>query len=1163
MQGKSGLAYVGVNALTPPDVTYKDRAPTFNDYIGYDLMHLWHVILPTTPTSYELWYLANKASGYATWIKMYPQGGAGGGNLRSDDALISVPDALGAINVWGGQPYVAGSDPWLNDPVYTNIFTAQNPNDNTLQVVLKRSIMQPKGTADGLRGLYGIDGDDFMHGYGTGNTMLGADAGNRTLNVVGAVNNTCIGYNTLQSIDTANNCTGLGYNVLSKVVGSGYLIAIGYNAGDNYTLNESSDILIGHPGGFAGEDNTIRIGQMPTPNPLVPPGNGEQNQVFIAGIWNSPAVPVVNTGLVIVDDSGQLYVDDLASNSVVMTDAAGNPIAVKGPVGTVLTGHGILPADPAPEFLPLKSPDLSVLIGVDPVDGAITLTAAPAGGGVAKFTTDDALNVFPDAAHNVNVLGVDLIKTYGAVANTIQVGIERGLDNQVISGNTGASPDWKTLTSSDGSISITQSPFDLDFKVIGVPPVGGINYLMDHALLHVPPIANGIQIEQGKNITTVGNAVTAQITVGVTDDVYLLGWLHTENEVRTLGVGSSLVSDLGHLLLPNTDAAGFGGTIKFGAAGGAGGTRWISNYGAQNVFVGANSGSLALNPLSAKDCTFIGNNVGMVHVTGESNTAVGSAAFDAHVDGAQCTILGVSAFGRDTGSSYTTCLGWHAGYNALGAANNSCLYIDNVGVNGESNCIRIGQEGIAAHHQDKCYIAGIYPATEGPAARMVVCGNDGKLSTQAIPAGGAATYQTDAGNAAPVGGILNVLGGYNIGTRAAGNTITIDVDDSIQQSITNAAGSTGVYALGTRGANTYSTNRFMHAWGGGLGMTGYNTFLGYQAGRLNAAAVGLNNTVLGALALKSYTTAANNVAIGKNSMTNATSSSNSVCAGSGSGGSLTTGGNSVLLGLNAGAAYTTENYNIILGGSAGSTAGDAGQPTDSRVMYLGFKQEWAFVAPDPHFPDPVETLTKHGTDDTYCYGIYKNSIASSGVPVYVDHYGKLGTQGGVLFAFRQTTTLANVTGDATVYLFGTSGGLTLDFDNTGSITLGGAGAPVVFTVPYSGKYAFTASITMSVPASPPVPRPVTVDPLYVFTDNLSFCYSNYMPASTTFVQYVSEIVTTTVYLDAGDHVYWGCAAGTAAQAKNISIVASQAVAAPAPVGVKTCYSTYFTGSRLT
>lgn len=1164
MQGKSGSAYLGVNALNPPDVTYKDYAPTNNDYIGYDLMHLWHVILPTTPTTYELWYLANKAAGYATWIRMYPQaGGGGGGNLRSDDTLISVPDPLGAINVWGGSPYAVGSDIRLGDPNYVNIYTVQYPDINTLEVVLKRSINQPLTNQTATEGMYSLGGTNFMHNFantalgGDHNTWLGHNAGNLTMTT--AAENVGIGYNALRDTATAAFCTAVGSNALANIDDGQYCIGIGYNAGINLDFADSDDIMIGNDG-VLGDLNTIRIGKMPFPNPLVPVGPGEQDKIFLAGVWNCPAIPALNTGLVIVDDKGELYVDDIVPHAVICTDAGGNPVGKVGLDGEVLIGA----TGAAPEWKTLTAgPGIGIANGPN----SITLTAGGVGA-VVQLGADDGHTALPVGAQ-INIVGANLIETSVTpdLGQDLAVGITKGLADQVVGGNgVGVDPTWKTLACSDGSLDVIHTPAGIDITVIGVPPVGGVNYLMDHALLHVTPTLNGIQIEQGANITTVGDIALSKITVSVTDSVDLpLGHLSARDDVTT--TAGDLVSSAGNLRLPQTNNLGTEGVVTFG------GNRYIHQFGdtagKKNIFVGYRSGNITMGPFPAMGVAIGNTGLGYATVealtTGTYNTGAGYAALSDVTTGTYNTACGEGALQRVTTGSFNVGLGRRAGYNYTGdESSNIC--IEAVGVAGEKHKLRIGTHGTGDTQQSDCYIAGIRDAAAGTSPEMVVIGTIAsgyKVWSQAIPGAGATTFHADDGNnAVPAAGILNVQGGYNIGTRAAANNIIIDVDDSIQQSITAVDGSTGVYAMTTRGANTYAANRFMHAWGGGLGMAGKNTSLGYQAGRINALAVGVNNTSVGYKALDAYTSASGCTAIGSGALGALVVSHNCVAVGLNAGSGITTAANvgqegkNILIGTSAGATYTTSYNNIVIGDDSSSALGGA---VEARTMRLGFAQTWAVPVPTPHNPDPVETLVGHGTDNTYIYGIYRNTVAYSGTPVYVDHLGKLGTDGGVMFAFRQTTSLGGVTGDGTVYVFGTSGGLTEDFDNTNSLTIGGAGAPAVFVAPYSGKYVFTASITYTIPAAPPPPTPPQ-SPLYVVTSNISYCFTTYIPlAIVGTAQQVSEIVTAIVYLDAGDTVRWACqVSGTT---KTIGLLNYRAPTVPG-VGVVTCYATYFTGYRI-
>ena len=1133
MQGKSGLAYVGVNALQPPDVSYSDRAPTTNDYIGYGLMHLWHVVTGS-PHTYQLWYLADKSAGIATWLQLYPNTAGGGGNLRSEDLLIESPDpSTGAINVYGGEPY-------LGDTSYINMYTTKL-NDYTLYVNLKRSICQPFTNVTGTEGVYSLGKVNFLHAFGTNNTFLGLNSVSiPSVDPVNAKNNTAIGSGALTALTLSENCTVLGYNAAHSVSDGVYVTAIGSGAGSALGPSDSSCILIGHPG-INSDTNLARIGVSGT-------GDGEIDKFYLGGVWNRLPTAGKDTGLVIIDEDEKLSTYNTETNSILGTDANGNPIALKGDVGTFLVGHGLLPADPYPSFLSFKLDDPvtpTVTWATDPITGQIILTAHAGGAaGITSVPTDAGIAL--PAAGVLSILGGELIETDAATPNTVTVNLTRGADRQIVVGNTGAASTYRTLLSSDGSIDVDFSnPAQVNLKLLGVPPVGGINYLMDHALLHVPPISNGIQIEQGANITTVGDALNAKITVAVTDSVELpSGHLLTRDYIET--TAGDIISDAGNLRLPVTTATGTQGVIMFGAIpvihcrGGSS---------TSNIFVGPYNNNFAtLDTASATYNSSLGRDNLKSLTTSAYNTALGGKVLDALTSGyGNNTSCGYASGSRLLTGAFNTYLGEFAGYDNTGSESHN-LYIRNKGVPLENRCIRIGTDGEVDGGQTACYIAAIHGKTPGPTPKMVTIGSDGKLGTTGIPSGGATTFNTDSGTATVSGTTIQIKGGYNIGTRGATNIVTVDVDGSIQQGNTTSGGA-GIYALGTRGANTYTTNRFMHNYGTS------STYLGYQAGPISGAG-GTHCTGLGFNALMKVAGGANQVAVGRTVLGAATTSSRCTALGSVAGTNVTTGNNNVLVGFSAGNAYTTESHNIILGGSDSASVSDAAVAGDSRVMRLGFNTQWSVPTPTPHDPDPVETKTVTGTDSTYIYGIYRSTVDASGTPVYVDRTGKLGTEGGAMFAVRQTTTLTNVTGDGTFYKFGTSGGLTIDFDNTSSLS-GGSSSTLIFTAPYYGKYCFVATVTYSIPK---VVAPVRVEPIYVVTSNISYVYTNYLPAgSTATIQYVSEIVHCIVYLDAGDTVWFGCYAGNSSAAKNLSIPAYLTL----PVSPYSyCYGTHFEGYRI-
>lgn len=144
--------------------------------------------------------------------------------------------------------------------------------------------------------------------------------------------------------------------------------------------------------------------------------------------------------------------------------------------------------------------------------------------------------------------------------------------------------------------------------------------------------------------------------------------------------------------------------------------------------------------------TTVGQNTGMGHsalnmlTEGDSNTAIGHLAGLNVTTGTQNTILGnasgaiftTGSFNVIIGSSPTTGVNPSvngAGYNYTGAESSNVL-LQNQGVTGESNVIRIGQQGTGATQQNSCFIAGIRGSTTGQNnAIAVLVDSNGQLGT--------------------------------------------------------------------------------------------------------------------------------------------------------------------------------------------------------------------------------------------------------------------------------------------------------------------------------------------------------------------------------------------------------------------------------------------------
>jgi trimeric autotransporter adhesin len=158
----------------------------------------------------------------------------------------------------------------------------------------------------------------------------------------------------------------------------------------------------------------------------------------------------------------------------------------------------------------------------------------------------------------------------------------------------------------------------------------------------------------------------------------------------------------------------------------------IGNFALLNVLGNNNTGTgfQALGALAQVDGTGNENTANGVNALanntdGGGNTAIGAYTLQFNTTSFNNTAIGANALGNSTGS-VNTALGINAGLNLSTGDNN--IYIGNLGVDGESNTIRIGGD-TGAGSQTATYIAGITgTAVVGDA--VVVDGN-GQLGTVA------------------------------------------------------------------------------------------------------------------------------------------------------------------------------------------------------------------------------------------------------------------------------------------------------------------------------------------------------------------------------------------------------------------------------------------------
>lgn len=263
LSGINPLSYLGVEPSSPPQLIFEERAPTTDDRVGNLIGALW-IQGQTDTAAARIWLLVRLQAGNASWLEL--QTGAGGETYVTDNG--SVVPVANVVNLTGGTS-VGGAA--------TNINTFADPaGSNNLRVALNNSISQPDTNAAGTTGLYSLGGNDFMHNFGTRNTFLGSDAGNRTLTgtdntsggfnagngITSGIENTLIGGYAGLAVDAQNNVTAIGHEAMRNAVGGNNNIAIGSEAMMDIVNGAFDNIVIGDNGAqnLDGGDNNVMIG---------------------------------------------------------------------------------------------------------------------------------------------------------------------------------------------------------------------------------------------------------------------------------------------------------------------------------------------------------------------------------------------------------------------------------------------------------------------------------------------------------------------------------------------------------------------------------------------------------------------------------------------------------------------------------------------------------------------------------------------------------------------------------------------------------------------------------------------------------------------------------------------------------------------------------------
>lgn len=347
------------------------------------------------------------------------------------------------------------------------------------------------------------------------------------------------------------------------------------------------------------------------------------------------------------------------------------------------------------------------------------------------------------------------------------------------------------------------------------------------------------------------------------------------DNINTAASGNTLTINLNdNVDLPATNSAGTQGIYQIGGA------NFLFGYGPTNTFVGGNAGNTTLTVLTSVRNVGVGNNainslttganntaVGVDSLTtlstGINNVAVGYLSLTALTSGESNTALGNQSLQNLVTGEDNIAIGFAAG-SAYNGAQTSNILISNPGAIGDSNTIRIGDQGTGPGQQDTCYIAGIYNTPVGVAQQVMFVDNQG----------GVGSYPGNDGEV-----IIGATGASPIwNTLTAGDLIDIDngpnsitISCLVAQAIESVIGDNGGTASGIQISVTGGNNIFTAGDNGNnlnisvSGTTNHALQVGNAANALTSLAVATNGQLpigsTGANPVISTLTAGSNVTI--------------------------------------------------------------------------------------------------------------------------------------------------------------------------------------------------------------------------------------------------------------------------------------------------------------
>lgn len=291
------------------------------------------------------------------------------------------------------------------------------------------------------------------------------------------------------------------------------------------------------------------------------------------------------------------------------------------------------------------------------------------------------------------------------------------------------------------------------------------------------------------------------------------------------------------------------------------------------------------------------------------------------------------------------------------------LFSDGAGlissVNGSSGQVIIGATGAASIWSDLSSSDGsIIVGKDTNYIDLRVVGGAGSGSLDQLDG--------DSGSATPdASDNIKIAGGANINTEAAGNVITINLDESISQPATSADGTQGLYSL--------DDIDFMHGYGTN------NLFLGRNSGNRTLGSSAYN-TGIGVDALKALDdNATNNVAFGHLASDTADNEDYNTCVGA----LVGHGSSGTMMGFNIITSGDVPGNDIIVGNDSQGVQTAIGNnvglsiPTDSLVIGNDSYNNFEYVSPSGYMASPVVGMQYYVDPNLDNYGSGDRIIAIS------------------------------------------------------------------------------------------------------------------------------------------------------------------------------------------